>query len=346
LGALGLTDAAARYPFQLSGGMAQRAAVAVTLAGGARLLIADEPTKGLDAERRDDVADMLVAQKHDGAAVVVITHDIAFARRLGGDVAVMLDAEIVETGSTAEVLSKPRHDYTKRLLAADPAGWTPHLHARPAGPIVVAENLSVERGGRRLFGGLDIEVASGEIVAATGPSGCGKTTLGNILLGLMPPRAGTVRRLEGVAAHRFQKLYQDPVAAFAPSLTLGSALVDVCRLHGRPDGAALPLLKRLRIGPDLLARRPDQVSGGELQRIALARALLVDPVFLFADEPTSRLDPVIQMEVMDLLREIVEERRLAMLLVTHDALLAAGMTGQQVEVRAATRCRAETAAQA
>lgn len=326
----GLADSAGRFPFQLSGGMAQRAAVAVTLAGGARLLIADEPTKGLDAGRRDDVADMLAAQARSGAAVVVITHDIGFARRLGGDVAIMLESEIVETGPSAEVLSAPRHDYTKRLLAADPAGWTAHRPSPSAEVVVEVRDLAVARGGRRLFEGLDMTVAPGEIVAASGPSGCGKTTLGNVMLGLLPPLEGRIRRAGGVALHRFQKLYQDPVAAFAPRSTLGAALDDVCRLHGLAPGAAAPLLARLRIQPDLLRRRADQVSGGELQRIALARALLVDPVFVFADEPTSRLDPVIQTEVMELLRELVDERRMAVLMVTHDDALAAGMTRKRV----------------
>ncbi len=344
LATLGLGSAGKRYPFQLSGGMAQRAAVAVALAGGARLLVADEPTKGLDAECRDDVADLLMSQTRTGAALIVITHDIAFARRLGGDMAVMLDAEIVEQGTTSELLAAPRHAYTKRLLAADPAGWTPALPRAAENPVVEAENLAVERGGRRLFEGLDVAVCPGEIVAATGRSGCGKTSLGNALLGLLKPQIGRVLRASGAGAHRFQKLYQDPVSAFAVRSTLGVALEDVCRLHGLPLDAPSRVLARLRIGPDLLARYPDQVSGGELQRIALARALLVDPIFLFADEPTSRLDPIIQQEVMVLLREVVEDRRLAMLLVTHDAALAAGMTAKAIRVDAPVDMRPMSAA--
>ncbi len=344
LAALGLDSAGKRYPFQLSGGMAQRAAVAIALAGGARLLVADEPTKGLDAECREDVAELLMSQTKVGAAVVVITHDIAFARRLGGDMAVMCEAEIVEQGPTAELLAAPRHAYTKRLLAADPAEWAPAKRQDAANPVVEAANLAVERGGRRLFEGLNVAVCPGEIVAATGRSGCGKTSLGNVLLGLLAPQSGSVRRAQGPGAHRFQKLYQDPVSAFARGSTLGAALDDVCRRHGLPLGAPSHVLARLRIRPELLARRPDQVSGGELQRIALARALLVDPIFLFADEPTSRLDPIIQQEVMVLLREVVAERRLAMLLVTHDAALAAGMTAKAVRVDAQTDARRMPAA--
>jgi peptide/nickel transport system ATP-binding protein len=332
LATLGLGHAGKRYPFQLSGGMAQRAAVAIALAGGARLLVADEPTKGLDAECRDEVAELLMSQARAGAALIVITHDIAFARKLGGDVAVMLEAEIVEQGASAELLAAPRHAYTKRLLAADPAGWTPAPPVAAANPVVEAENLAVERGGRRLFEGLNVAVCPREIVAATGRSGCGKTSLGNVLLGLLKPQIGTVRRASGFGAHRFQKLYQDPVSAFASGSTLGVSLDDVCRLHGLSLDAPSRVLARLRIPPELLLRRPDQVSGGELQRVALGRVLLADPIFLFADEPTSRLDPIIQQEVMALLREMVDERRMAMLLVTHDAALAAGMTAKAVRV--------------
>jgi peptide/nickel transport system ATP-binding protein len=339
LATLGLGSAGKRYPFQLSGGMAQRVAVAIALAGGAGLLVADEPTKGLDAECRDEVAELLLAQARAGAALIVITHDIAFARRLGGDMAVMLDAQIVEQGATAELLAAPRHAYTKRLLAADPGGWTPALPSAAESPVVEAENLVVERGGRRLFEGLNVAVCPGEIVAATGRSGCGKTSLGNVLLGLLKPQSGRVGRAGAVGAHRFQKLYQDPVSAFARGSTLGAALDDVCRRHGLPLDAPLRVLARLRIRPELLARFPEQVSGGELQRIALARVLLVDPIFLFADEPTSRLDPIIQQEVMVLLREVVEERRLAMLFVTHDAALAAGMTAKAVRVDAPAGAR-------
>jgi len=344
LGTLGLGAAGRRYPFQLSGGMAQRVAVAVALAGGARLLVADEPTKGLDADCRDEVAELLLSQARAGAALIVITHDIAFARKLGGEMAVMLDAEIVEQGATVDLLAAPRHAYTKRLLSADPAGWAPAKPVAAANPVVEAANLAVERGGRTLFEGLSVAVCPGEIVAATGRSGCGKTSLGNVLLGLLAPQSGIVRRVSGADAHRFQKLYQDPVSAFASGSPLGVALDDVCRRHGLPLDAPSRILARLRIHPYLLLRRPDQVSGGELQRIALARVLLVDPAFLFADEPTSRLDPIIQQEVMDLLREVVAERRLAMLLVTHDAALAAGMTAKAVRVDAQLEARGTLAA--
>ncbi len=142
LAALGLGGVERRLPFRLSGGMAQRVAIAVTDAAGAPLLIADEPTKGLDADRRDEVADLLLARAADGAAVIVITHDIALARRLGGEVAVMLEARIVERGRTHAVLDAPRHDYTRRLVQADPAAWPRRRTTASGTPVVSVDGLA------------------------------------------------------------------------------------------------------------------------------------------------------------------------------------------------------------
>lgn len=330
LGRLGLADASAKYPFQLSGGMNQRVAITATHATGAPILIADEPTKGLDSTLRDEVAAMLLAEAASGTAVLVITHDIVLARKLGGDVMVMLEGDIVERGRTEMVLQHPRHDYTRLLLAADPATWQPPQAPAAHDPVAGVAKLTKSFGDRKVLSGIDLEIGRGEIVAVTGPSGCGKTTLGNLVLGLLEPDAGTVRRRPGVSPHRFQKIYQDPVAAFPPQARLGTVLADVANRHGVGAEYLASLLDRLKLVAELLDRRPDQVSGGELQRIALARVLLIDPVLLFADEATSRLDPVTQKQVMDLLREIVAERNLALLLVTHDRDLARGMASRHL----------------
>ena len=327
---LGLGGAERRLPFRLSGGMAQRVALAVIEAGDAGVLIADEPTKGLDAERRDEVAGLLREQAAGGAAVVVITHDVALARALGGRAIIMLDARIVEEGPTKDMLARPQAAYTQRFLAADPSGWRPPDRPIRRGTVIHGSGLAKSLGGRRLFANVDVALGPGKIMAASGPSGCGKTTLGNLLLGLLEPDAGIVRRAAGVEPYRFQKLYQDPIAAFAPGTTLQIALDDVIGRHGLSWKQAEVLLERMRIAPDLLERDPGEVSGGELQRIALARALLVGPVFLFADEATSRLDPITQQEVMDLLKHVVAQNDLAVLMVTHDRALAAGMASTTV----------------
>ncbi|ALA16936.1 ABC transporter ATP-binding protein [Chelatococcus sp. CO-6] len=322
LAEVGLDRAGTLYPFQMSGGMCQRAAIAITHASDSALLIADEPTKGLDAALRDGVVERLKQEIAAGRLVFTITHDVAVAGALGGMIGVMLDGRLVDYGPAEEVLSAPTHPYTKALLAADPATWQRRVPTQAGAPVVTGRALAKAYGGRSLFEGLDIEVSAGEIVAVVGPSGCGKTTLGNILLGLAPADSGSVERQGGVPSVRFQKLYQDPPAAFAPHQTIRRALADLARLHGLPWDKAAALIARLRLGEHLLDRRPGEISGGELQRFALARALLLDPVFLFADEATSRLDPVSQKEVVELLLEIVRDTGLAVLLVTHDGALA------------------------
>ena len=332
LAALGIgRDAQRRYPCQLSGGMAQRVAIAAARAGGAAILLADEPTKGLDAGRRDAVVAALRVALGQGGALLCITHDVAVARALGGEVAVMLDGAIVEHGPADRVLSRPEHPYTRRLLAAEPSAWPEPEWAAPGATVIDAEDLTVSAGGRTLLSGLHLRLGAGEWVSVTGPSGCGKSTLGNVLLGLRRPDRGQVRRVAGPAG-RFGKLYQDPVATFAPHQPLRAALAEVAALHRVAWSQAGALMERLRVNDTLLDRRPDAVSGGELQRIAIVRALLPGPAFLLADEPTSRLDPVTQRDTLDALRTATTERDCAVLLVTHDLALAAKMAVRGVSL--------------
>lgn len=324
LAELGLRGAGDRRPGQLSGGMAQRVAFAAARTGGARIVVADEPTKGLDVDRRDDVIALLMREVEKGGGLLTITHDLELARRMGGDLAVVLEGRVIEQGPAGQVLSQPQHAYTRRLIAADPSAWPQRPQRPPVGtPVLRARGLGVSRGGRPLFAGLDLTLHPGEIIGISGPSGCGKSTLGDLLMGLARPDAGQITRADGIARVRFQKLYQDPPSAFPHHVTLGRALDDLVRRH-RLDGTVIPpLMERLRLSPVLLTRRPTEVSGGELQRLALLRVLLLDPVFLFADEPTSRLDLITQAEVTQLLAETARDTGMAVLLVSHDARLIA-----------------------
>lgn len=334
LEALGVLDAEAKLPGQLSGGMAQRVAFAAARAGGARIIIADEPTKGLDVSRRDEVIALLMQEVEAGGTVLVITHDLALARQMGGDLAVMLEGKIIETGEAVEVLCSPSHDYTRRLIAAEPENWAERASAvvEDTDPILVASGIRKTRGGKLLFSGQDLSLRPGEIVGITGPSGSGKSSLGDVLLGLLKADAGEVTRLPQAKPVRYQKLYQDPPSAFPQKIPLGEAIADLVRLH-RLDGTRVqPLMERLRLAPVLLTRLPTEVSGGELQRFALLRVLLLDPLFLFADEPTSRLDLITQQETIDLLTELARERNCAVLLVSHDAALIEKTCDRQVRI--------------
>lgn len=177
-------------------------------------------------------------------------------------------------------------------------------------------------GEQTLFEGLDLPLARGERLAIMAPSGAGKSTLGNVLLGLQRPLGGRVLRQTGIAPHRWQKLYQDPVQAFASRVRLATQFDDLLRLHRLPRQPLTDYLARLGLDERLLTRLPSQVSGGELQRLSLIRALLLRPVLLFADEPSSRLDPLSQQQTIACLLGALGEIGCALLLVTHDEALA------------------------
>lgn len=334
LAGLGLADAGHKLPCELSGGMAQRVAFAAAHAGGAPIVIADEPTKGLDATRRDAVAALLARTPDAGGALLTITHDIEVARRLGGEVVILRQGRVIERGPAEQVLSLPRSDYGQRLLAADPRHWPapppPPRHER--GPVVEARNIAKSRGGKALFEGLTLSVGPGEIVGVSGPSGCGKSTLGDVLLGVVKADQGDVIRERGQARVGFQKLYQDPPAAFSPHWTLARLTDDLLRRH-RLEPALIPaLMERLHLEPTLLERRPGEISGGELQRFALLRVLLLRPRFLFADEPTSRLDPITQQQTLALLVELAREWHCGVMLVSHDPALIERVCDRQLSL--------------
>lgn len=340
LGTVGLRSRGRAFPHTLSGGMAQRVAFAAATIGRAELLIADEPSKGLDRGAREDLAGLLARHVADGGMLLTITHDLDLARELGGTVLVMRNAEIVERGPAQQVLTAPGHDYTRRLLAAEPVNWS-HRWVRaqssaqsPAAgedpPVLVeAERISKAYGDQELFADLSLRVRSGDRIALAGPSGSGKTTLGNVLLRLQSPDSGVVRHGAALGAGRAQKLYQDPAQAFPRRVTLRESLGDVVRRHRRDPSLLAELSAALGLPPALLTRRPSQVSGGELQRLAIIRSMLLEPMLLLADEPTSRLDLITQQETMTCLMEQVERHDCALVLVTHDETLAAAVTDQQ-----------------
>ncbi|MDZ5621769.1 ATP-binding cassette domain-containing protein [Nocardioides sp. HM23] len=337
LGRLGLARAGRAFPHQLSGGMAQRVAFAATTVGGARILIVDEPTKGLDPVALDQLATLLTEHCAAGGALLTITHDLRLARQLGGDVLVMRDATIVERGAAVDVLGRPAHDYTRRLLAAEPGRWHyPWMRSAPPArttePLVTATGLTKGYGAHPLFTDLSLTVHAGERWAVNGPSGVGKTTLGNLLLRLGRPDRGHVEHGPALEPGRVQKLYQDPASSFPPRVPLRAAVDDVLLRHRvRPDRLR-SLLDRVGLPEELLDRRPSQVSGGELQRLAIVRAMLPGPKLLLADEATSRLDLVTQAATTDCLMAELAERDCALLLVTHDRDLAGAVADHLLDL--------------
>ncbi|WP_221076811.1 ABC transporter ATP-binding protein [Agarivorans aestuarii] len=316
---VGLKSSALKRPGQLSGGMAQRLAVSAATAGGAKLVLADEPTKGLDVSRRDDIIQLLI-NSAKGGGLLTITHDIEVARQIGGEIIVMKEGEVVERGSAEQVLENPQHAYTQLLIAADPRHWQQREKSQIAKtPVLETKRLAIGRNGTALSKNIDFTIHTGEVVGVVGDSGCGKSTLGDTLLGLLKPVDGQVNKLKNDAKpYQWLKLYQDPPAAITSSVSLGVLLEDLLKLYKLERQRVPDLMNKLNLAPELLARRSTEVSGGELQRFAILRALLLDPVFLFADEPTSRLDPIIAKEVTDLLVDLAKQQGCALLLVSHD----------------------------
>jgi peptide/nickel transport system ATP-binding protein len=347
---LGLGGTERSYPHMLSGGMAQRVSYAAATVGGARMLIVDEPSKGLDRAALDRLVDLLRAHVAGGGVLLCITHDLWLARRLGGDVLVMREAAVVEHGPAETVLSTPQHDYTRRLVRAEPAGWpdrgaakVPSSDRETHAPLASAHAITKSYGRHTLFEDLSWCIRSGERWSLTGPSGSGKTTLADALLRLTAVDRGRVTHSPTLAGGRAQKLYQDPSSSFPPRVPLGAAMADVARRHGVDTQRVTDLLHRTGLGAELLERRVSQVSGGELQRLAIVRAMLPRPALLVADEPTSRLDLVSQQVTMSALDSELAASGCALVLVTHDPDLASAMTDRRIEMRAHRAEQAVTA---
>ena len=327
---LSLEGAERKRPGKLSGGMGQRVAFAAALAGGAPVLLADEPTKGLDADRVKTVNKALTDFAAKGGVLVVITHDVTVAEAIGGQLLVLKDGNVVESGATQEIIAAPNHDYTKALIQADPQHWENLTPAASGDTLLETKHLIAGRQGIAMTPTINLQLTQGQRVAITGPSGVGKSTLLDTLASLIQPIKGTFTTSPAMGPTDIQKLYQDPPASFAPGIALKKSLMDVAKLHRVPWNVIEELLDKLGIDTEMLKRGPNEVSGGELQRIAIARALSIQPKLLLADEPTSRLDPITQKETMKLLADVTSKSNTAVLLVTHDKVMAEKWAGDTI----------------
>ncbi len=321
--ALGLGKFADYYPHELSGGMAQRASFAIATSGGAYIVIADEPTKGLDEINKQAVITLLKNVSRDGGTLLTITHDIDVARALslGADdrIMVMKKGKLLEQGKGEQILSQPTSDYAKQLIAAAPDNWPAKKSAIIAEhPLLTVKDVSLARGRQVLFEGLSFRLKRAEVLGVIGGSGIGKSSLGDALCGLLKPASGSISWQSKPKCHQVLKLYQDPPAAFSSHVPLQILLNDVIKKH-RLDASRVPeLLEKLKLDKQILKRNALNVSGGELQRVAILRALLFNPVLLFADEVTSRLDPITQKETLDLLVAQCQAQDCTLVMVSHD----------------------------
>jgi len=334
LAAVGIPDPerrAGEYPFQMSGGMKQRAMIAMALAGEPELLIADEPTTALDVTIQAQVLDLLDELKRQrGMGLLLITHDLGVVARMADHVGVMRAGRLVEAAHKADFFRAPAHPYSRELFAALPENLAPSEKSTPAGrrPLLEVRDLRVHfpiRKGvfRRVVGqvravdGVDLDLAAGRTLALVGESGCGKTTVGKAVLGLIPSDGGELRwegeRLRGIAPDRMQMVFQDPFASLDPRMRIGEIVAE-----GNPVADVGALLERVGLSPAMASRYPHEFSGGQRQRIAIARALAVNPKLLICDEPTSALDVSVQAQVLRLLVELRERLGLTYLFITHN----------------------------
>ena len=353
-----IADAASRlseYPHRLSGGQRQRVMIAMALICEPALLIADEPTTALDVTVQADILKLMrELQERRGMGMLFITHDFGVVSHIADTVGVMRHGRLVECGQARAVLQQPQHEYTQSLIAALPERL-PRLRraASPepepdvtVQPLVELSGLSVHFPVRRgllrrvvdqvrAVEEVSLEVRAGEVVALVGESGCGKSTLGRALLRLIEPTAGSIR-LEGrditrlsrdamrPLRRRMQVVFQDPGSSLNPRLPIAATLIEPMRVHGigRDDGErrarAAALLERVEMPSDSLWRYPHEFSGGQRQRLAIARALVLEPRFVLCDEITSALDVSVQAGILKLLRRLVDEEGLGMLFITHN----------------------------
>ncbi|KUL39946.1 nickel ABC transporter ATP-binding protein NikE [Actinoplanes awajinensis] len=315
---------ATQYPHQLSGGLRQRALIASALAGGPKLLIADEPTTALDATVQAQILTLLAERRAAGETLLLISHDLAVVSRLADRILVMKDGRLVESGPSRVLLTGADHPYTRELIAA--ATGRRRERAAEPGPVVAeASALRKVYGGRTVVRDVGLSIRRGEIVGLVGESGSGKTTVAQLLFGLVEPTSGSVTfegaRFSGVPERarralrrKLQFIAQDPLSAFDPRWTVRRIVAEAL-----PRGATVtPLLERVGLGEDVLDRYPRQLSGGQRQRVAIARALAPRPSLIICDEPVSALDVSVQAQVLDLLAEIRERDGTALLFISHD----------------------------
>jgi peptide/nickel transport system ATP-binding protein len=344
-------SSASRYPHEFSGGMKQRAVIAMALSCRPKVLLADEPTTALDVVVQNQILQLLVDVSSElDLALVLVTHDLGVVAQTCTRAAVMLDGQIVETGTVDQLYRQPQHSYTRQLFAATPdiARLADRAEPLESTPLLTVTDLTVSYAGsaRRSSGspavdGISLRVDEGELVALVGQSGCGKTTTLQTILGMQPASSGSVRidgtEVVGLSHKRWrplrrhvQMIYQDPYESLDGRFRVADAVEEPLIIHGIGVSARArkvlvsEALAEVGLDPRIFSDRyPHELSGGQRQRVAIAASLALRPRLLLADEPVSMLDVSVRTGILELLDQLRHEHQMGVLMITHDLSTAA-----------------------
>ena len=361
---VGIRDAEQRlsaYPHELSGGQRQRVMIAMALANEPDLLIADEPTTALDVTIQAQILKLLKElQQKLGMAMLLITHDLGIVRKMADEICVMTQGEIVESGPPDAIFGAPQHDYTRKLLAAEPKGDP--LPADLTAPVIMSGDdikvhFPIKKGLLkrtvdyiRAVDGISLSVRAGHTIGVVGESGSGKTTLGMALLRLVGSNGNISfngREIQGLGSgdlrplrREMQVVFQDPFGSLSPRLSIGQIIEEGLKIHdlgGNEDereALIVEALKEVGLDPESRHRYPHEFSGGQRQRVAIARAMVLKPRFVVLDEPTSALDMSVQAQIVDLLRDLQAKHNLAYLFISHDLKVVRALADEVIVMRA------------
>ena len=356
---VGIGEAESRlsaYAHQLSGGQRQRVMIAMALANGPELLIADEPTTALDVTIQAQILELLAdLKRREGLSLLFISHDLGIVRRIADRVCVMQGGEIVEQGPVAGIFANPQHPYTKKLLAAEPTG-RPDPVAADAAEIVRTEGLRVwfpikkgflqkTVGHVKAVNDATVSVRAGETLGVVGESGSGKTTLALAIMRLIASQGPIVymgQDITGWATRELRRLrrdmqivFQDPFGSLSPRMTAEQIIAEGLTVHAIDPGRdrrelVAEIMTEVGLDPATMGRYPHEFSGGQRQRIAVARAMVLRPKVVVLDEPTSALDMTVQVQIVALLRDLQKRHGLAYLFISHDLRVVRALAHKMV----------------
>lgn len=360
------------YPFELSGGMRQRAMIAMAMVAKPKLLIADEPTTALDVTTQAQVLGLMKdLQRDTGMAMILVTHDLGVVANMAEQVVVMHKGRVMEAGAAEPLLSAPAHPYTRALIDAAPKvpEATEATPPAPASQDLILELKSVSKTYSMRAGkgwrapslisacrDINLRLPRGKTLAIVGESGSGKTTAARIALGAEAPDPGgevifrpqtdgpatKVHEMNRAARTAFQReaqmVFQDPYSSLSPRMRILDTMIEPLEIHriGRQEerrAKAAEMLEMVGLGRDMLLRYPHAFSGGQRQRLSIARALMLDPSLIVCDEPTSALDVSVQEQILCLLEEIRDERNLSYLFISHDLAVVARIADEVAVMR-------------